>query len=243
MNHHINIIFKKEFKSYFRSKLGYFILSVYLVLSMSLTFFGGNYFQIQNTGLFSFFYQQPEIFVLLIPALTMKIWADERRSGTMELLLTQPVSYYDIVIGKFLAAWLFCLLMLVATFPLWITTAFLINVDNLNISFNYLGCFLTAGALCAVSCLVSSFNSNPVSAYLFSIFVCALLKISNFDDIIGLVNLPNELMIRVSQSLNFDFQYQHIILGQISWNSLVYFGGIIVFSLWLNVAAVEYKKG
>ena len=235
-------LFAKEFGSYFRTRLGYFVLVIYAALSMTAAFYSGGYFDLANDSLFSLFYFQPEIFTLLAPALTMKLWADERRYGTLELLLSQPVNYLPLVAGKFLASWTFCALMLVLTVPLWISTAALQLLDNLHIVFCYLACLLAAGALCAVGCTVSAFNSNPVSAYVISVFICWLLKLSSFDYLIRAAKISNELVIRISNSVNFDQHYQNILNGQLSPGNLVYFISVIFFALWINTAAVEYKR-
>ena len=114
------VIFNKELNSYFHTPLAYFLLGAYMFISMFATFYLGAFFDLNNTELFSFFYFQSDIFALLVPALTMKLWAEERRSGTLELLLTQPISYTSVVLGKFFSAWGFCLILLISTFPFWI---------------------------------------------------------------------------------------------------------------------------
>lgn len=242
MSSAVYCLFAKEFWSYFRTRLGYFVLIIYTALSMTAAFYSGGYFDLVNDNLFSLFYFQPEIFTLLAPALTMRLWADERRYGTLEMLLSQPVNYLSLVIGKFLAAWAFCALMLVLTVPLWLTTATLQPLDHLHIVFCYLACLLAAGALCAVGCTVSAFNNNPVSAYVISVFICWLLKLSSFDYVIRAAKISNELVIRISNSINFDQHYQNILNGQLSPVNLVYFISIIFFALWINTAAVEYKR-
>lgn len=232
----------KEFGSYFKTRLGYFILFIYAVVAMASTFYGGSYFQLAERSLYSFFSFQPEIFILLVPALTMKLWADERRYGTLELILSQPVGYPALVLGKFLAAWLLCGLMLAMSFPLWMTTGLLSGLDNLNVLYNYLGCWLIAGAVCAIGCVVSSFNSNPIAAYLLTVFCCWIVKLANFDYLIRKLNVSNELFIRISQSLNFDRHFENLILGQLTWSGLTYYITLILAALWLNVVSIEYKR-
>ena len=235
-------IFCKEFGSYFRSGMAYFMLMIYAVLSMVAAFFGGYYFQLSNYNLFSFFYFQPEVFTLLIPALTMKLWADERRFGTLELLLSQPLGYTELVAGKFLAAWGFCLLMLLASVPLWITTAQYMTLDNQNILFGYFSCLLAAGALCAIGCTVSSFSANPVTAYIAALAVCLLLKVVNFDFILKSAAAGSDLFIRISHSLNFDSHFASMISGQINAGSIAYFIILTLLGLWLNVVSIGYKR-
>ncbi len=235
-------IFAKEFLSFFRNYLAYPILGIYLILSSCIMFFGQGYFQIINDSLTSFFNAQTAIFVILAPALTMKLWADERRYGTLELLLAQPVSYTSLVIGKFMSAWVFCSLLLLGTFPVLATTAFFEDIDMLHVLGSYFICWLAAGALCAVGCFVSALSSGPIQAYLFSVFLCAVIKMINFDSIFKFFHISNETMLKISQSLNFDFHYNQVILGQLSAGNVVYFVTMIIFSLWLNIVAVEYER-
>lgn len=236
-------IFLKDFTSYFRTNLAYFVLVIYALVSMVSAFYTGYYFEINNTNLFSFFYFQPEIFMMLAPLLTMKLWSDEQKSGTIELLLTQPLSYGAIVYGKFAAAWIFCILMLVLSLPLWIYTACLVQVDNLNILTDYFACILLSGAFCAVGCAVSSFNKNPIVAYILTVVALWGIKIINFDFILKSADISSELLIRISQSLNLDYHFETFTGGQIALNNIGYFTLIIIFSLWLNIVSIEYKKG
>lgn len=236
-------IFLKDFTSYFRTSLAYFVLVIYALVSMVSAFYTGYYFEINNTNLFSFFYFQPEIFMMLAPLLTMKLWSDEQKTGTIELLLTQPLNYGAIVYGKFAAAWVFCILMLVLSVPLWIYTAFLISVDNLNILTDYLACVLLSGAFCAVGCTISSFNKNPIVAYILTVVALWAIKIVNFDFILKSADISGELLIRISQSLNLDYHFETFIGGQVALNNIGYFALIIIFALWLNIVSIEYKKG
>lgn len=235
-------IFGKEFSSYFRTRMAYFILLVYTVLSMATAFYSSRFFDLVNHNLQSFFFYQPEIFTILIPALTMRLWADERRAGTLELLLSQPLSYTAMVLGKFLAAWAFCALMLAFTLPLWFSAAEFVPLDNHNILASYVACLFVAGALCAVGSAVSAFNSNPVTAYLMSLAVILIIKLVNFDAVLQMAQIPPELSVRIARSLNFDNHYFNIISGQLTWSNAVYFITLMLGALWINIAAVEYKR-
>lgn len=237
------IIFLKEFGSYFRTKLAYFIIAIYAFLSMLTTFYMGNFFLFNNSELFSFFYFQTDTFAVLIPALTMRLWAEERKNGTMELLLTQPLSYTSVVIGKFLSAWVFCLMLLVTTFPFWIYINSIYPLDNLNIMSSYLGCILTTGALCAIGCCVSAFNKTPVVAYLSALFVSWVVVVGNFDFLIQDFNISNGIFIQMIQSLNFIKHYQDMLLGQIGLDNIIYFATLMILPIWINIITIEYKKG
>ena len=236
-------ILKKEFGSYFRTPTAYIIIGVYLVISMFSTFYSAYFFMNNNTGLISFFSYQPEVLVILIPALTMKLWADERRSGTMEFILTQPISYNSIILGKFSAAVLFGLLLLVLTSPFIIYVSFLTELDWANVLSGYIGTLLTIMVLTSIGCLISSFNNNAVLAYLFSVFSCWLLTSLNYDFILlPLFNLSENITYRLSQSLNFYHNYQDFIQGEPGLDNLTYFLSLTVLILWLNRLAIDYKK-
>ncbi len=183
------------------------------------------------------------MFIIVVPALAMRLWADERRNGTMELLLTQPLSRLAVILGKFFAAWIFCLVLLLLTTPLWMTTAFFIPTDNGHIIVNYIGCFLCIGSLCAVCCCISSFCTGPISAYIISVFACETLKLIKFDPLFKTWGFSGELAQKISQSLNFDAQYQTILQGMIGLDNVMYFISLIVIMLWLNFIAVYYKRG
>ena len=236
-------ILKKEFGSYFRTPTAYIIIGVYLVISMFSTFYSAYFFMNNNTNLISFFIYQPEVLTILIPALTMKLWSDERRSGTIEFILTQPISYNSIILGKFSAAVLFGLLLLVLTSPFIIYVSFLIKLDWINIASGYIGALLTIVVLTAIGCLISSFNNNAVLAYLFSVFSCWLLTSLNYDFILlPLFNLSENITYRLSQSLNFYHNYQDFIQGEPGLDNLTYFLSLTVLILWLNRLAIDYKK-
>ena len=236
-------VINKEFSGYFRTPTAYIIIGVYLVISMFSTFYSSYFFMNDNRGLISFFTYQPEILVILIPALTMKLWSDERRSGTIEFIFTQPISYSSIVIGKFSAAVSFGLLLLLLTIPFVIYTSFITEVDFLNIISGYIGTFLTIMLLTSIGCLVSSFNNNSVLAYLFSVFTGWLLISINYDFILTpLFYISENVTYRLSQSLNFYPNYQDIVQGELGFDNLTYFFSLTILTLWINRFAIEYKK-
>lgn len=235
-------IFSKELYSYFNTNLAYVLLSTYILLSMAANFFVSDFFNMDNIDLFSFFYFQSYIFIVLIPAFTMRQWSEERKSGSIEFLLTQPISLLTIVLGKFLAAWILCIIMLSISLPFWIDMNLNFKLDNLNILSAYLGCILVAGVFCAVGCMVSSFNNSPISSYIITLFVLSGICFSNFGAIFKLFPFNNEISPLIIQSLNFNKHFYDMLLGQISFDNILYFFSLIFLSLWLNVASIEYKK-
>lgn len=236
-------IFGKEFKSYFRTPIGYIIIGVYLVISMFATFYSSYFFINNNSGLISFFTYQPEILVSIIPAVTMKLWSEERRSGTIEFLLTQPISYTAIVLGKFSAAGIFGIMLLLLTIPFTLYIHFLTEIDLLNVLSGYVGTILSILLLTSIGCLVSAFNTNAILAYLFTVFLGWLLTTINYDFIIApLFELTESISYRLSQSLNFYPNYQDIIQGELGIDNITYFLSLTVLILWINRCVIEYRK-
>lgn len=210
-------LFRKEFLSYFRSNTAYFIIAVYAVLSMVVTFYAAYFFQINNESMFSFFYLQPQILALITPAITMRLWAEEKKSGTYEFLLTQPVSHVNIVISKFLAAVVFCLLMIVVSFPLLVYTAYVIEMDVLNIFANYLALVCILITFSAVGCMVSSFNKSAIIAYLISAVLCWFMSF-------------------------IDTNYYEMLQGEVGLDNIIYFAGITFFAILINISNLKTKK-
>ena len=217
-------MFMKEVGSYFKTGAFYFAFVIYLILSMLAAFFLMMFFDVNNQELSSFFYYQPTILVFVIPALTMRLWVDEKKSGTLEFLLTQPISYKIVVLTKFLAAFSLGVLMLLATFPLWFYASLYINMDNMSILSSYIGCILIMGMFCALGCVVSVMCNNAITAYLLGVFVCGVFSF---------------LKLAPLESLSFARNYQDFFSGQVGVDSLMYFLSIIFFSLWFNLAVVE----
>ena len=236
------VIFAKELKGYFKTPLAYFLIASYLLISLFSAFYMGAFFDLNNSELFSFFYFQNDIFALLVPALTMRLWAEERRSGTIELLLTQPISYSSVVLGKFFSAWAFCMLLLAGTLPFWGFMNTIYNLDNLNIISTYLGCFFISGVFCSIGCCISAFNRSLVITYICSLFIAIIISSVNFDFIITYFNLSGDVAIRVIQSLNFSKHYQDMADGQIGLDNIIYYISMIILPLWLNTLTIEYKK-
>src|ERR671932_2667088 len=163
--HGIGTIFRRELASYFATPLAYVFIVIFLVMAGALTFFMGGFFERNQADLQPFFTFHPWLYLVLIPALSMRLWAEERRSGTIELFLTLPIRLSEAVIGKFLAAWCFAGIALLLTFPLWITVNVLGDPDNGVILAGYLGCLLVAGAYLALGAAVSALTKNQVVAF------------------------------------------------------------------------------
>lgn len=239
----LSAIINKEFKGYFKNYTAYIVLSVYLLLSFAATFYSAYFFEYINSNLVSFFIYQPIILNMLIPALTMKMWAEERKLGTLEFILTQPVSYKILVWGKFLASAIMGCLLLVMTLPFVIISSYLVQLDILNIVSGYIGLFLTIISLCSLGCLVSAFNSNVIIAYLSSLFCGWIFIGTNFNFLLMPLKKAFTLISNsLNGTLNFSEHYNSFVDGQIALGNIAYF---IIFSLLmivLNIIIIEWHK-
>ena len=178
MNLLINI-FKRELLSYFSTPLAYVFIVIFLALIGSFTFYLGNFFVRGQADLNPFFAFHPWVYILLIPAVTMRLWAEERKTGTIELLMTLPLTTTHAVLGKFFAAWFFIFVALILTFPIWITVNYLGNPDNGIIFAGYVGSLFMAGAYLSIGSCISAITKNQVIAFVISTTVCFLFTMKS----------------------------------------------------------------
>lgn len=236
-------IIAKEFLGYFRTYTAYVVAIVYLLLSFGAMFYLAYFFEYNNRNLISFFMYQPIILNLIIPALTMKMWAEERRQGSLEFLLTQPVGYGQLVWGKFLAAVMFCVLLLGLLIPFILYISAFVELDKLNILAAFIGEFLIMSTLCALGCFVSSLNNNTILAYLSTLFCGWLIEGVNFNFLLAPIrDIFPTLSGELSGVLNFNTHYQQLIQGQVGINNIGYFALLTLGLLWLNKMTIQYKK-
>ncbi len=235
-------VYLKELRSYFQSRMFWFVFAVYILILMTAVFVRTGFLLETDSELTSVFEMQINVFVLIVPALTIKLWADEKRFGTMELTLSLPVSGTALVLGKFLAVWSLCGLLIISTFGLCLTTAALTYVDLAEILLNYLVLISACGSLCAVSMAASSFTTQPVSAFVLSLAFCLLVSLLNLTIFIPEDSLSLEIWLRAGNSLHFVQQYSQLLSGRFSMSAVYYFVSMIVFPLWLNVMSVEWRK-
>lgn len=239
----IKAVIAKEFSGYFKTYTAYLVMAIYLLLSFGLTFYVAYFFELNNRNLISFFIYQPVVLNILLPALTMKMWAEERRQGTLEFLLTQPVSYKALVVGKFLASLLFGLILLAMTIPFVVYSSHLVSLDYLNIISSFIGVFLVIASLLALGCVVSAMNGNVIIAYLSTVFCGFVLTNANFNFLTyPLRKVFPLLSSRLNGILNFEEHYQWFLQGQCSIASIIYFISIIFLALWLNILIIEWRK-
>ena len=233
----IRYIMGRELRAYFATPLAYVFLVIFLVLVGVFTFYVGNFYERGQADLQSFFGFHPWLYLFLVPAIAMRSWAEERKSGTIELLLTLPIRMGHAVLAKFLAAWLFVALALALTFPMWITVNYLGNPDNGAILAGYLGSWFMAGGYLAIGICISAATRSQVIAFIISFVVCMLFTLSGFPLIIELVRgwLPAVLVEGVS-SLSFLTHFQAISRGVLDLGDVFYF--LIQISFWLYASAV-----
>jgi ABC-2 type transport system permease protein len=237
------VIFRREFASYFATPLAYVFIVIFLVMAGALAFFLGNFFDRGQADLQPFFNFHPWLYLVLIPALAMRLWAEERRSGTIELFLTLPISLPAAVLGKFLASWVFAGIALVLTFPFWITVNVLGHPDNGVIVASYIGSFLMAGGFLAIGAALSALTKNQVIAFIITAAVCFLFTVAGSPVVLGVLKgwAPPSVLATVA-SFSFLGHFTAIIRGVIDLRDLVFFISVIALFLFANGIIVELKK-
>ena len=246
MNNYLNktyIILNRELKGYFRTPLASIFLLVFLALSSGMTFFLGRFFERDQADLTAFFSWHPWLFLVLMPAIGMRLWAEERRSGTIELLITLPVTNTQLVVGKFLASWIFTLIALFLTMPIWITVNYLGEPDNNVILISYVGSWLMAGAFLALTSCLSALTKNQVIAFIISSISGFVLIMAGFNLVLSAVRSwsPNWITETIS-SMSFLSHFSRIQMGVFDLSTLIFFVSMIILCLWINVQLVQVKK-
>jgi ABC-2 type transport system permease protein len=242
MNQTINV-FKRELASYFATPLAFIFIVIFLFLTGIFTFYVGNFFERGQADLRPFFTFHPWLYLFLIPAIAMRLWAEERKSGSIELLLTLPLSSTAAVVGKFFAAWAFTGLALALTFPMWITVAFLGKPDHGVILAGYIGSFLMAGGYLAIGACMSAVTKNQVIAFVLAVVVCFLFTVSGAPMVLDAFQAwAPRFLVNAIASFSFLNHFNAIVLGVIDIRDLVYFASLIAFWLYANLVVVEYKK-
>ncbi len=240
----IAIIAKREFKGYFATPLALVFIVIFLALTGAFAFYVGNFFGRGYADLSPFFAYHPWLFLLLVPAIGMRLWAEERKSGTIELLMTLPVSTLDAVLGKFIAAWVFCGVALALTFPMWITVNILGDPDNGIIVTSYIGSFVMAGAFLAISACISALTKNQVIAFIIAATVCFLFTMSGAQLVLNFFQgWAPDVLVDALRSMSFLTHFSAVTQGVIDMKDVVFFGSLIVMWLFLNIIAVEINKG
>jgi ABC-2 type transport system permease protein len=236
-------IFRREFVSYFTTPLAYVFIVIFLVMAGMVTFFIGNFFDRGQADLQPFFAFHPWLYLVLIPALSMRLWAEERKSGTIELFLTLPIRMTEAVVGKFLAAWCFAGIALALTFPFWITVNLLGRPDNGVIVASYIGSWLMAGALLAIGACVSAATKNQVIAFVVTAAIAFIFTVAGSPVVLGLLQgwAPEWLIAAVTQ-ISFLDHFNAITRGVLDIRDLAYFVLIMIAFLFANAILVDLEK-
>ncbi len=236
-------IFRREFAAYFATPLAYVFIVIFLFAMGAFTFYIGNFYSNGIADLSVFFGYHPWLYLFLVPAISMRLWAEERRTGTMELLLTLPIPLWATVLGKFLAAWAFIGIALVLTFPIWLTVNYLGAPDNGVILASYIGSFLMAGGYLAIGSAVSATTGNQVIAFVVSVVVCFLFTISGAPLVLDFFNGWAPLvLINAVASFSFLTHFIAITTGVIDLRDAVFFLSLIALFLAANVVIVDLKR-
>ncbi len=240
---HALTVFRRELMSLFTTPLAYVFLVVFLLLNGGLGFFLGGFLERGQAELSPFFTFHPWLFLVLAPALTMRMWAEERKTGTIELLLTLPVTVRAAVLGKFAAAWAFAGIALALTVPIWVTVNVLGDPDNAVIAVGYLGSFLAAGGLIAVGAFASALSRNQVVAFVLAASGALVLLLSGTPVVIHAFSgwAPPMLMDGIA-SLSLMTHVQPFASGLVRLVDIVYFLLLMLAFLGGTGLAVAAKK-
>ncbi len=236
-------VFRREWKSYFESPVAYVFLVGFLLLTGFLTFAVTRFFERQAADLQPFFFWHPWVYLLLVPAATMGLWAEERRAGTIELLLTLPVTLRQTIVGKFMAAWLFISLALALTFPIVLTTLYLGQPDMGVIWGGYVGSFLMAGAYVSVGMLTSALTRSQVIAFVLSLMLCLLLLLAGWPPVTHLfVQWAPVWLVEAVAAFSFSPHYDALQRGVLDLRDVGYYLSVIVFMLAATHVVLESRK-
>jgi len=236
-------LFRREFVSYFITPVAYVFIIFFLSLLGALTFFLGSFFGRGQADLAPFFAFHTWLYLLLIPAISMRLWSEERKTGTIELLLTLPISPTQAVIAKFLAAWAFAAIAVSLTFPIWITVNYLGEPDNGVIFAGYVGSLVMAGAYLAIGSCFSAASKNQVVAFVLAVLVCLLFTVAGTPLVLNMIsNWAPTLVINTVAGLSFTANFDAISKGVLDLVNLIYFVSAMVLFLFINVILVNIMK-
>jgi ABC-2 type transport system permease protein len=239
----VGIIMRRELASYFATPLAYVFILIFLLLANAFTFYLGGFFERGQADLQWFFYWHPWLYLFLIPAISMRLWAEERKSGSIELLMTQPVTLWEAVLGKYFAAWLFAALALALTFPIWITVNYLGRPDNGTILAAYVGSLLLAGGYLAIGSCMSALTNNQVIAFILGVVACFVVLLAGFPLVLDAFrSWAPQWLVDAIASLSFLTHFDSIKKGVIDVRDLLYFGMLSAFFLLATSIALDLRK-
>ena len=233
-------ITKRELAGYFNSPVAYVFLVIFLLMTAAFTFLIGQFMDRNQATLQPFFMWHPWIYLFLVPAVGMRLWSEERRQGTMELLLTLPISLWHCIIGKFLASWIFLTLALVMTFPIWITVNYLGDPDNSVIVASYIGSFFLAGAYLSITSMTSAFTRNQVISFILSVVICLFLVLCGWPPVTDVVEtLAPRSIVEFVAAFSVMPSIEQFNNGQIDSRAVIYFLSVIGFPLFATSVIIR----
>jgi ABC-2 type transport system permease protein len=236
-------IFRRELAGYFATPLAYVFTIIFLLLTGIFTFYLGNFYERGQADLSPFFNYHPWLYLVLIPAIAMRLWAEERNTGTIELIMTLPVPQWIWVVGKFAAAWAFAGINLALTFPIWLTVNYLGDPDNGVIVAAYIGSWLMAGGYLAIGCCLSALTKSQVIAFVLTLVIGFLLTLSGFPMVLNFFAAwaPSFVLDAIS-NISVLTHFQSITQGVIALHDVVYFVSLIVVWLFATTLVIDLKK-
>ncbi len=233
-------ITKRELGGYFNSPVAYVFLVIFLLMTAAFTFLIGQFMDRNQATLQPFFMWHPWIYLFLVPAVGMRLWSEERRQGTMELLLTLPISLWHCIIGKFLASWIFLTLALAMTFPIWITVNYLGDPDNSVIVASYIGSFFLAGAYLSITSMTSAFARNQVISFILSVVICLFLVLCGWPPVTDVVEtLAPRSVVEFVAAFSVMPGIEQFNNGQIDSRTVIYFLSVIGFPLFATSVIIR----
>jgi ABC-2 type transport system permease protein len=239
----IGIIMRRELASYFTTPVAYVFIVIFLVLAGAFTFYLGGFFERGQADLLPFFNFPPWLYLFLVPSLSMRLWSEERKSGSIELLMTLPLRRSEAVLGKFLAAWLFTAIALTLTFPIWLTVNYLGAPDNGAILTAYLGSLLMAGGFLAIGACISATTRNQVIAFILTVVVCFAFLLAGFPLVLDLFSgWAPRFLVEAIASLSFLTHFESLSRGVIELRDVLYFALVMAAWLTANAIVLDMKK-
>src|SRR5215213_4301740 len=239
----IRAIMKRELGGYFTSPIAYVFLVIFLLLTGFFTFTVGNFFERGEASLDMFFTWHPWLYLFLVPAVGMRLWSEERRLGTLELLLTMPITTWQAIVGKFLASWLFLALALALTFPVVITVNWLGDPDNGVIAAGYVGSLLLAGAYLAISCMTSAMTRNQVISFILSVMICLFLILAGYTPVTDLLTrFANPVVTQTIAAFSVMTHFEAFQRGVLDTRDVLFFASVIGFALFATGVIIRNQR-
>jgi len=239
----IKAIMKRELGSYFSSPIAYVFLVIFLLLAGFFTFTIGNFFERGEASLVSFFTWHPWLYLFLVPAVGMRLWSEERRLGTLELLLTMPVTTWQAIVGKFLASWVFLALALALTFPVVMTVNYMGSPDNGIILSGYVGSLLLSGTYLAVSCMTSAMTRNQVISFIVSVVICLFLILAGYTPVTDLLTRwANPSVVSVIAGFSVMTHFEGFQRGVLNGRDLIFFASMMGFALFTTNVIIRNQR-